>query len=99
MNFKNLLAETHCHCLEYSFENTENTFARRSGKTPSPKARDFKSYYESGKIVNDITNCDEVCGHRGVSLEIWNNGSRDKILAKFMQSAEISPQFRKVLKY
>ena len=97
MTFNNILAQTHCNCLEDSFENYSDTFARRSDKSPSPKARDFKSYYEGGKIVEDLNNCQEVCGHRGVSLEIWNADTRDKILEKFLESAQISPQFRKVL--
>ena len=94
MTFENISNGTTCNCLRGCAENVKDTFARRTSESKSLKDRDFKTGYERGKEVLDLKDCSEVCGNKGLSIDLWNTQSKDKLLERYRQTYAISPKLR-----
>jgi hypothetical protein len=94
MNFENLTNGTNCNCLKNCIENVIDTFVRKTGDSKELKIRDFKTHFERGKEVSDLKNCDEVCGNRGLSIDLWNDNSKGVLLKRYMTTFAISPKLK-----
>ncbi len=95
MTFNQLHENTDCDCLLETRENTENLFARKVGKAKTElKSRDFKTHYERGITVTSPDDCLEVCGKRGLSIDIWNEATKVAVLQRFMTTFAISPKLK-----
>jgi len=94
MNFT-VLSEGHsCSCHAKATENCIDTFARKVGDAKDLKSRDFKSHHERGVPLENAS-CEDVCGHRGVSIFVWNSESKTYILDKFSLTFGISPMIKR----
>jgi hypothetical protein len=97
MNFTKISSNTTCDCVSNASENLNDTFVRKVNRSANLKDSDFKNHIERNKIPENLNNCEEVCGHHGVSIEIWNDQSKPHLLNKYHQTAIISPQHKKNL--
>ncbi len=96
MTFKNIQNDTYCNCLNDCFENNDELFARKIGKSGSiPKDRDFKSYWESGKRPENLNDCNLVCKYKGISVNPWNSKTKDFIINLYSESVRIAPKHEK----
>ena len=94
MTFENITRGTDCKCLKNCSENTVDVFARRTGDSKELKNKDFRTRFEGGKEVSDLKDCDEVCGNRGLSIDLWNDSSKDVILDRYMVTNALSPRLK-----
>ena len=95
MNFTNLTTSTTCSCLNGAKLDTTSLFARKVGKAKSLKDRDFKSYAEKGREFNDkIQSCANVCGILGLSIDIWNDKSKEDIINRYKTTSAFSPKLK-----
>ncbi len=95
MNFEKLHNDTNCNCLEDAELNLDRFFARKINK-PLPTDRDFISKWEKGnaQIEWDKTNCQLVCGLKGISINQWNEISQVEVIQKFLTTFRISPKHK-----
>jgi hypothetical protein len=96
MTFSQLHENIDCDCVRNSRENTEDSFARKVTKIKKAKEADFKTHHERGKQPADGS-CESICSCRGLSIDIWNTETKDKIFDKLNKSYDISPGLKKVL--
>lgn len=95
MKFEKIESTTACKCLNDTHIDVVNTYARRIGKTKEPKARDFKTHYERGKLLKeDLEDCGKVCGSHGVSVDLWTDESKSEVLEKYLITYRIAPKHR-----
>ena len=95
MTFDNLHENTECNCTSKSQENLTDFFARKVGKAKTElKERDFKTHHERGIMASVLDDCSEVCGKRGLSIDIWNEQTKESILQRFMTTFAISPKLK-----
>lgn len=94
MNFAAISEGHNCNCHTTALENCVDTFARRVGDTKDFKDRDFRTYFERG-LPSESDSCDEVCGHRGLSINLWNDESKRFVIDKFSLTLAISPMIKK----
>lgn len=97
MQFTKIKDNHTCDCFTGSDENNTDKFVRKVSKSPSLKERDFKSHIERGKIAENASNCEEICGLHGLSFEIWNSESSELLMKKYLTTVAISPQSKKNL--
>lgn len=83
MTFENLHIGTDCNCLHRAKPNSTDLFARRVGKAPDLKDRDFRTHHERSKEPDDPDNCSIVCGYRGLSVDLWNDDTKEQILNRY----------------
>lgn len=96
MTFNDLQIDTDCDCIKDAFEDFEGLYARKMNKKGTePKARDFKSYWESGKRPTDEKNCDATCRYKGVSVNPWNEKTKSFVQELFTESVRIAPKHKK----
>jgi hypothetical protein len=96
MTFNNISSETNCTCINDAFEDPNKLYARKIGKSGSiPKDRDFKSYWEGGKRPDNLSDCQLVCSYKGVSVNPWNDTTRDFVIDLYTQSVRITPKHEK----
>ncbi len=70
-------------------------FVRKVGKAKTElKDRDFKTHYERGIIASSPDDCSDVCGKRGLSIDIWKEDTKDTVLQRFMTTFAISPKLK-----
>jgi hypothetical protein len=90
MNFNTLLQDTDCDCLENAIENNVHYFARKINK-PQPLDKDFKSHWEREKRAEE---CEQICGYKGISINEWNDDTKQAIINKFLTTFSISPKHK-----
>lgn len=93
MSYKSILEGHSCKCLANANENYTDLFARKVGDTKDFKLRDFKTHHERGKPVTSNL-CEDICGFRGLSIELWNDESKEYIIEKFVLTVSISPMIK-----
>lgn len=97
MSFEKIIESTSCDCFSEANENTSDVFVRKVRKSPDLKDADFRNSIERGKLPKDEKDCIEVCGFNGVSFEIWNDKSSEKLMSKYLYTSEIAPKHSKHL--
>lgn len=90
MEFEQLHQDTDCDCLKDAKENYENYFARKINK-PEPKDSDFKSHWERGKRAEG---CVQICGFKGISVNEWNENTKNDVIQKFLITFRITPKHK-----
>ena len=90
MTFKKLHQDTECNCLESAIQDNDNLYARKINK-PIPLDRDFNSHWERGKRAEI---CNEICGYKGLSINKWDEDSKNAIINKFLTTFGISPKHK-----
>lgn len=97
MKFSYIKDDSPCGCLSQCSENYTDYFARRVGDSATLKDRDFKSHFEKGKVPENAEDCKEVCGLMGISIDIWNEVSEQKLREKYSTTNAITPKAKKHL--
>jgi hypothetical protein len=97
MTFENMAQGENCKCLKNCTENTVDIFARRTDYTKELKSRDFKCDKDKKREFPNLNDCKAVCGYYGVSIDLWNENSKDILLKRYITTASFSPQHRKNL--
>jgi hypothetical protein len=90
MSYKSISEGHNCKCLIDAHDNNKDTFARKVGDTKDFKIRDFKTHHERGKIL-ETESCEDICGFRGLSVELWNEESKDYVIDKFSLTVKLAP--------
>jgi hypothetical protein len=94
MTFDKIAESNNCNCLNGCSEDYTNVFARKVGIAKTLKLRDFKTHHERNKVPSQLNNCKEVCGFRGISVDIWNDESKDIVLKKYFTTIAFSPKYK-----
>ena len=92
MKFTDISSVAHCDCLNDAVENTTDLFARKVNKSPNLRIQDFRNQIEKGRIPVNESDCEEVCGLRGVSVDIWTEESQGTIMQKYQNTLKFSPK-------
>lgn len=92
MKFTKITECTPCDCITGASENTIDLFVRKVRKSPDLKDADFRSHFEKEKVPVSESDCEEVCGMYGISIEIWNKLSAVLLMEKYIYTASISPK-------
>ena len=90
MDFKNLLQDTNCNCLENAMQDNFRLFARKINK-PNVMDKDFRSHWERELRAND---CEKICGLKGLSINEWNENTEKAVIKKFLTTFGISPKHK-----
>ena len=90
MDFKNLLRDTDCNCLDNAMQDNFRFFARKINK-PNVTDKDFKSHWEREKRGDD---CETICGLKGLSINEWDENSEKAVIKKFLTTFGISPKHK-----
>jgi hypothetical protein len=85
-----------CNCHEGATENTADTFVRTVRKSELLNISDFRNSLERSSTLT-WSNCSEYCGLLGVSVDIWNEQSRQFITDRFLYTQKIAPKNKKKL--
>lgn len=92
MTFENVTKDTTCNCLVGSSEDTDSTFARVLFKE-KPTDKDFYSKWDKGNIDTD---CEKVCGLKGVSVsKVGDETVKNKIVSYYSDIFKISPNYKR----
>lgn len=92
MTFENITKDTSCNCLDGAIEDTVSTFARVLNKE-STTDKDFLSHWEKN---HRPTECEEICGKKGVSIsKIDNDTVKNEILNYYSSIFKMSPKYRR----
>jgi hypothetical protein len=93
MTFNNLKGDTECNCLEDSFEDYAITYARKLN-AEALQDKDFKSHWDRN-IGKDKTECDEVCGFKGLSVsKIENEDAKRFVLTHYKEIFCLAPKYK-----
>ena len=95
MEFNKILSDTHCKCLDDSFEDLDNTYIRKL-KTNQLLIKDFQSYWEIGRRC-DPTDCKEVCKRKAISINKYNENTKQKIIKHYKRTFNYNPSLIKYL--
>ena len=96
MNFDELnksLPEN-CDCLEKSIEDLTHTYARHFNK-PTVRSQDMLTKWEKYTNTNafpknlDLNDCVELCGLKGLSVDIWNEESKEAVIQRYLKTFKI----------
>ena len=96
MKFSKLHENTDCYCLENAVRDKTSLFARKINK-PLPTERDFLSKWEKAKLNGDLPylpNCKDLCGFKGISMNIWTDESQKGIIEKYLTTFRITPKHK-----
>ena len=74
MQFENLHADINFDCLERELAENQKDFFARKLKSSNLTGFDFLSHWERG-IKPEKNTIDEVCRHKGVSINKYDNES------------------------
>lgn len=95
MEFNSISIGHSCNCLSNAIENFTDTFVRKVDATTEFKIRDFRAKYEKDNFVEiESSTCEEVCGNRCLSIDIWNDESKEYIIKKYSVTLGISPKLK-----
>ncbi len=96
MTFNKIKKDTDCNCMKNAFEDFEKSYARKIGKSGStPKDRDFRSYWEQNKRPENLNDCNLVCSFKGLSVNPWNENTKNIIVDLYTESVRITPKHEK----
>lgn len=95
MTFKNISVDTQCECLNSTFEDTEGVYARKVGKSSTPKERDFKTHWERTKRPDNLEDCENVCNYKALSIHPWNSDTKSIVQNHYTESCKIAPGQKK----
>lgn len=90
MTFNNLHIDTDCNCVGKAVEKLENIFARRVRSNPL-KENDFKSKWEKKHPYPGNSDCEVICSHKGVSINLFSDETKDAVIKKFVTRFTFSP--------
>ncbi|MBK8566579.1 MAG: hypothetical protein IPN76_25435 [Saprospiraceae bacterium] len=93
MKFEQLHTGTNCNCIKNAEENTIQVFARKIGSAIL-QTEDFFSHWEKGIFPNDLKDCQKVCLHKGLSMNLWNESSRHQVLEKYLNTFRFAPKYK-----
>ena len=93
MTFDLLHNDTDCDCRQDTKQDTLNLYVRKIEK-PVLKDKDLRTHWERGKRP-DSANCVKVCGYKGMSVNIWDESSKQSIFSKFLTTFRFAPGNRK----
>ena len=96
MEFKNLLSEQNCNCLDKSRQDTTTHFAIKTMKE-NLRVQDFSSYWEKGKRPEENGNCEEVCSYKGVSISIFNDETKNEVENIYKELFPLAPKYKPYL--
>lgn len=96
MEFKNILSEHNCNCLEKAIEDNTSHFAIKTMKE-NLRGQDFQSYWEKGKSLDDNSNCEKICSFKGVSISIFNDITKDEVVTIFKELFPLAPKYKPYL--
>ncbi len=83
-----------CDCIMSAKQNCFDQFARRVGHEGNGlKPRDFRVKEDRRKFVG--VTCEQSCAERALSIDIWNDETREGVLERHKAVSNLSPQFRK----
>lgn len=95
MEFKNLTNDHNCDCTENSTEDTVNLFALKTMKSEL-RLQDFNSYWEKGRKPQR-ENCKEICSHKGVSISLFNDETKDEVTQIYKSLFPLAPKYKPYL--
>lgn len=98
MEFYKFHGTTECDCIKSARENCSDTFARKiSGPATKCKKGDFQPTKRNREV--EFTNCDNYCSRMSLSIDMWDDGSKEYLLIKYSSSltAEIGPRYKDCL--
>ncbi len=96
MEYKNLLSEHNCDCLNNAKEDITSTFVIKTQKDVL-RIQDFNSYWEKGKRPNDANDCNEICSLKGVSVSIFNDSTKEEVIGVFKELFPLAPKYKPYL--
>ena len=96
MEFKSILSEHNCDCLDKAIEDNTSNFAMKTRKA-NLRVQDFNSYWEKGKRPENYNNCDEVCSYKGVSISIFNDITKDDVVNIYKELFPLAPKYKPYL--
>jgi hypothetical protein len=97
MEFKNILSEHNCDCLDKAIEDNTSHFAIKTMKEVL-RVQDFQSYWEKGKRPDDITNCEKTCSYKGLSISIFNDVTKDDVVSIYKELFPLAPMYKPYIK-
>jgi hypothetical protein len=97
MNFTKIELNTppKCNCLDKAVVITDVEFARHI-YMPKARPQDFFSKWEKYENTNSFpinfnyNNCRNVCGTKGVSIHLWKNESKERIINEYVKNFQIT---------
>ncbi|WP_157474546.1 hypothetical protein [Dyadobacter sp. Leaf189] len=90
MNFTRINDGHVCKCLRNCVENYEDLFLRRIDNKNKLHIRDFRTHHERNKTSEG--GCDNLCGNRGLSIEIFNEESLAATINQIQVTRQFNPQ-------
>lgn len=93
MEFKNILSEHNCDCLDKATEDNTSHFAIKTMKE-NLRVQDFQSYWEKGKRPDDNSNCEKICSIKGVSISVFNDGTKDEVVTIYKELFPLAPKYK-----
>lgn len=87
MKFERIHENIDCDCVEGAAQDLQNVYARKINK-PNVLDTDLKSHWEKGS--RNSGDCRQICGLKGLSMNIWNKDSRDKAIEKYLTTFKIT---------
>ncbi|MEI7526860.1 MAG: hypothetical protein WCJ95_21105 [Mariniphaga sp.] len=96
MEFKKILSEHNCDCLDKAIEDNTSHFAIKTMKE-NLRVQDFHSYWEKGKRPDDNRNCEKICSFKGVSISIFNDSTKDEVATIYKELFPLAPKYKPYL--
>jgi len=96
MEFKNILSEHNCDCLDKAIEDNASNFAIKTMKE-NLRVQDFQSYWEKGKRPDDNSNCEKICSLKGISISIFNDITKDEVETIYKELFPLAPKYKPYL--
>lgn len=95
MEFKELLDNHECDCLQNTNEDNDNLYAIKTMKNVL-RIQDFYSYWDKGrKPKND--DCKEICSLKGVSVSIFTDDTKDSVIEVYKELFPLAPKYKPYL--
>ena len=92
MEFKKINEGINCNCIENAKEDIENNYALKTNKE-NLREQDFVTYHEKNKVP--LTDkCDEICSLRGLSISIFNDTTKDKVVDIYRELFKLAPKYK-----
>lgn len=95
MEFNKLNEETICICTENANEDVINNFVLKINKNEL-RLQDFNTYWEKGRRPT-TKECSEICSLKGLSISIFNNETKEKVLNIFKTLFPLAPGYKPYL--
>lgn len=92
MEFNKLSEETICNCIENANEDLVGSYALKINKSKI-RPQDFNTYWEKGRKPS-TDECREICSLKGLSISIFNDETKDKVLEIYKTLFSLSPKYK-----